>query len=159
MLIYFLTRTPLYVWAIFVYLLFVGYQSTKPKTIWIPFLFTVPVILTISKIIFSHDNNTAIIILSCLIGLSIGTFFAIKQKNIQFILEKNSIHLPGSYTTLILLLTLFACKYTLGALKEINPDLYHSHSYIDTIITFLFAGYSLGKAITYTVCFLYKKYR
>jgi len=154
-----ITNTPLYVWGIFIYLMILGYIATKTRTIWVPKLFIIPLILTLLKFQKLISVNVLWTIIPWIIGLNLGIIKALLNKKVIYIISNNSIQLPGSYTTLVMFLILFLTRYSLGFLQHFNPEMSMLYSHLDTLITFLFAGYSLGKAGSYTSRFLQKKYR
>lgn len=152
-----ITQTPLYVWFILVYLLIIGWRATKPRTIWVPQLFLISFILMISKFPKLLSISMLYTVLPWILGLLIGTLVGIKHKKIEILMSKNSIRLPGSYSTLIMLLTLFFIKYSLNVLQFTHPNWYTTWAHADTAVTFIFAGYSFSKATTYTLRFLRAK--
>lgn len=66
--------TPLYVWAILCYLLFVGIKSIKTRVIYLPKLFIIPLILLAIKYktLLSDD---ALVFCLVIMGGSIASFF------------------------------------------------------------------------------------
>jgi len=154
-----ITNTPLYVWAIFIYLMTMGYIATKTRTIWVPKLFIIPLVLTLLKWQKIMSVSALWTIAPWLLGLNLGITKALMHKKVEYLISKNSIHLPGSYATLFMFLILFVAKYSLGFLQSVNPAMSTTYANMDTFITFLFAGYSLGKAGAYTSGFLKAKYR
>jgi len=154
-----ITNTPVYVWAIFIYLMTMGCIATKTRTIWVPKLFIIPVVLTILKWHKLLSVSILWTVAPWILGLNLGITKALLNKKMECLTAKNSIQLPGSYTTLFMFLILFIAKYSLGFLQSINPAMSTTYANMDTFITFLFAGYSLGKAGAYTSRFLKAKYR
>lgn len=152
-----ITQTPIYAWILLLYLLCIGWRATKPRTIWVPQLFLVPFILTLSKLSKLLSVNLIYTLAPWIVGLMIGTFAGSQHKKIEFLLSKNAIRLPGSWMTLIMFLVLFGAKYSLNMLQAINTQWCITCINLDTILTFIFAGYSFSKATTYTIRFLKAK--
>jgi hypothetical protein len=154
-----ITRTPMYVWGIFIYLIIIGMRATKTRTIWIPQLFLIPFALTLLRLPKLISMSLLWTFSPWLVGINLGITIALMNKKLVFLLDKNSIQLPGSYHTLVMFLTLFMMRYSLGFLQQSNHDAYASYANLDTMVTFLFAGYSFGKATTYTYRFLRLKWQ
>lgn len=141
--------TPLYVWAILIYLLFVGIKSIKTRVVYLPKLFIIPLILPAIKykILFSED---ALVFCLMIIVASIASFFIHTRNTIKVIKKEGSIEVPGNYGTLIILLSFFIVKYYFGYLKSADQDLYLKYSIIENIISGLFSGYFIGRALRFT---------
>ena len=157
MVIDLITQTPIYAWVLLLYLLFIGWRATKPRTIWVPQLFLVPFILTLSKFLKLLSVNLIYTLAPWIAGLLIGTLAGSQHKRIEFLLSKNAVRLPGSSMTLVMFLVLFGAKYSLNVLQTMNPDWCIICINLDTVLTFIFAGYSFSKATTYTIRFLQAK--
>jgi hypothetical protein len=79
--------TPLYVYSILAYLLFVGIKSTKTRVVHIPMLFVIPLILLAIKYktLFSEDVLVfCIVIMVC----SITSFFISAEDKIKVIKKR-----------------------------------------------------------------------
>lgn len=145
--------TPLYVWAILCYLLFVGIKSIKTRVIYLPKLFILPLILLAIKYktLLSDD---ALVFCLVIIGGSIASFFTNTGNTIKVIKKEWSIEVSGGYGTLIVLLSFFLVKYYFGYLKSTDPDLFFKYSIIESIISGLFSGYFIGRALAFTYQYL-----
>lgn len=152
-----INQTPVYIWIIFIYVLLRGYQATKSRSIPISRLFVMPIVFTLLKIQQLHAYDLLPIAIAWALGTMIGSAVAYYDGKVSFKTTTNKIHMPGSKTTLVLLLILFTCKYCLGMLKVVQPEHHTEYALADIIITFLFAGFTLGKAVTYTIRFFHKK--
>lgn len=145
--------TPLYVWAILCYLLFVGIKSIKTRVIYLPKLFIIPLTwLAINYKTLLSDN--ALIFCLVIMGGSIASFFINKGNTIKIIKKECSIEVPGGYGTLIVLLSFFLVKYYFGYLKSTDPDLFLKYSIIEIIISGLFSGYFIGRPLAFTYQYL-----
>lgn len=158
MLSHIMHKVPVYPFFILLYLLFIGWRATKPRVIWVPQLFLIPLILTISKFTKLLSTDLVFTITPLIAGIVIGTMVGIRHSKIEFLYAQNSVRLPGSKTTLGMFLILFAVKSGLNAAQTIRPDWCATCMNFDTILTFLFAGYSFSKAMTYTLRFIQKKH-
>ena len=141
--------TPWYVWGILGYVLYIGIQSTKIRTIWIPRLFIIPVILIGLKVsdFLNAGLITGISYLFCLAaGCTMGYFF-ISGRIIEFNKKDPYIKLSGSYQTLVLLVSIFIIKYFFGFLKSTKPEIIQDYIYLEDLISLLISGYFLGSAL------------
>ena len=115
----FLINTPVYVYFIFSYLLFIGIKSTKKRII----SFFRVIILVILFIYLSINNILKFPVNSLdfiLLGLSLLVFSSISWKltslqKIKVDKEKLLFSLPGTWTNLIVLLLIFTTKYYIVA--------------------------------------------
>ncbi len=147
----FILYTPWWVWAILVYVLFIGMKTLQTRVVFIPQLFLIPLILIALKykIMFSEMLSSYVGFL--LLGLAIGIYFA--YKSLSVINKKEcTVKIEGSSSTLILLLSFFGVKYLLVYLQE-TQTLSMNYLLFDTAISAVLSGYFLGKAFY----FLYKK--
>lgn len=62
--------------------------------------------------------------------------------------------MPGGYGTFIVLLSFFLVKYYFGYLKSTDPELFLKYSIIESIISGLFSGYFIGRALAFTYQYL-----
>ena len=149
-----ITTTPLYVWAILAYLLFVGIKAMRNRIVYLPKFFIIPAVLIglKYKVFFSEDNM--IYIGFMLLGLSVG-FITAQKTVIKILREVKSIELPGNYSTIIILITFFLIKYIFGYLETTNHELVNPYLYIENSISGILAGYFLGRS----VCYVYRFYK
>ncbi len=145
--------TPSYVWTILCYLLFVGIKSIKTRVLYILKLFIIPLILLAIKYktLLSDD---ALVFYLVIIGGSIATFFINTGNTIKVINKEGAIEVAGGYGMLIILLSFFIVKYYFGYLKSTDPDLFLKYSIIESVISGLFSGYFIGRALRYTYKYL-----
>ncbi|MCC2647193.1 MAG: hypothetical protein K0R02_1258 [Rickettsiaceae bacterium] len=149
-----LSGTPLWVWGILAYLLFVGIKSIKEHVVSLPKLFIIPLVLIGMKYkLFLHSGILIIstYILSLLLGVIIG-FFLNKNLSFKIVKDISAIILPGSYYTIMILLSFFSVKYIFGYLSVVAPDLATKYFIIENFLSGIFTGYFLGRAFA----FLYK---
>lgn len=145
--------TPLYVWAILVYLLFVGIKSMKTRVVYLPKLFVIPLILLAIKYKTLLSIDALVFCLVILVGSAISFFMHFMYK-IRVIKREGSIEVPGSYGTLIILFSFFIVKYYFGYLKSADHDLFLKYALIENIISGLFSGYFIGRALVFTYKYL-----
>ena len=143
-----LTSTPLYAWAIFCYLLLVGFKATKNRIVYLPKLLVIPLVLLGLKyqILFSEEIwlYLGFVLMGFLIGLIMTT-----KSFIKILKDSKSIELPGSYSVMVILLLFFTVKYIFGYLNATDFDLYTKYLFVETSISGLISGYFLGKLAYY----------
>lgn len=150
-----ISGTPVWVWVIFVYLSLVGLKATRNRVIYLPKLYIIPIILIglQYETFFSKNNFYIALYLSLLfIGLGVGILSVLKTP-IKILKDLKSIELPGSYSTLIILLLFFCVKYIFGYLEATNPILYGQYEFFEISINAAFSGFFLGRTLTYTYRF------
>lgn len=150
-----ITGTPIWVWAVFIYLLLVGLKATHNRTIYLPKLYIIPVILIGLKYqTFISGNYFYIMLYLLFLCIGIGTgILSVFRAPTKIFKDLKSIELPGNYSTLIILLLFFLIKYTFGYLQVTNPTIANQYALLELSIEGAFSGYFLGKTLYYTYRF------
>jgi len=151
-----ISGTPWWVWIIFAYILYLGFASTKPRIVWLPKLFIIPIILMSIKVntLFTAGNHIlTYYALSALLGFVIGYLHTMRQ-NFEILKAQMSVRLEGSWLTLVLLLAFFCVKYIFGFMSYEMPQLAEEYKTIELAICGLFSWYFLGRAIAYSVAYI-----
>ena len=152
-----ISGTPLWVWAIFAYLIFIGIKSLDSQKIFLPRLLIIPVLMLglRYKVFLLNDGILPLLYLlsGLVLGLGLGIFSATVTK-IKQTQKYLTIELPGSPAMLIILILFFCEKYAFGYIQATNQVLAKSLLIYDFSIGGLFSGYLLGK----TIWFLYTSY-
>ncbi|PCI75543.1 hypothetical protein COB21_05550 [Candidatus Aerophobetes bacterium] len=146
-----LYHTPLWVWLVFGYLFFIGIRALKPRVVYIPTLFIIPLVLSALKWKLFLENSPLIWVsyFACLAVSSFISFKCVGKQKIKLMPKPMSIQLPGTYSVLIIWMTFFAMKYFFGFLNATQHALYNNLAVLDIGINGVFSGYFLGKAIHY----------
>ncbi len=154
-------RTPIWVWALFAFLLFIGIRALKPTTASFARLAILPVVFLAWGLSGFATNyglrpvGIAVWLAALVVGAGIGWLLA-RMIEIRADKEHGLIRLPGTAVNLVLILIIFATKYTLGVLAGIRPSITGELLYMATdvgvsgLLTGMFAGRLLG---------LWRKYR
>ncbi|NQY42894.1 MAG: hypothetical protein HRT87_06115 [Legionellales bacterium] len=146
-----LSGTPTWVWVILGYLFFVGILATKQRIVYIPKLFIIPIVLFILKYKQLINSSTTIFIVY-LFSLGVAIFISFKYTEKQKLLiipEQFAVKIPGTYSTLLLLLAFFTIKYIFGFLKSKNISLYNEIKIVEFCLTGIFSGYFFGMALNH----------
>ena len=102
----------------------------------------------------SPISDDALVFCLVIMGGSIASFFINTGNTIKVIKKEWSIEVPGGYGALIVLLSFFIVKYYFGYLKSTDPELLLKYSIIEAVISGLFSGYFIGRALRYTYKYL-----
>lgn len=129
-----LRHTPTWVYLVFFYLLFIGIKSLRDREL--PFfkIFIVPAIffyISLSSLLknFHLESSTILVwIFAIFLGITIG-FLQYQKQGVKFLKEKNTFQIPGSYSTLVLFLIIFASKYYFGYGLARDPALLEQKSF------------------------------
>ncbi len=153
-----IAATPFWVWLLLIYLLFVGIRSSRQRVIYLPKLFIAPLIFLGIKYKAFLSQDSIWFCLAILVGITIG-FLSYMKSTIEVISDSMSVKIPGSYSTLLIFIIFFLLKYYFGYLESANKDLATKYLLFEVVISGLFSGYFLGKAIFFSYKFLVEKNR
>jgi hypothetical protein len=156
--------TPLFVWAIFVLLLIRGVQGMKTKTIFFPKILILPTVLflfSIAGILSQYGLNIFAVggyVIALLLGILTRWLFVHNQK-LEIDKVQRTITVPGTASTLFLILAIFTIKYIFGYLHAVNPELAQNNMYFisaEITLSGLITGLFLGKALNYIYKYIQK---
>ena len=148
-------RTPYWVWALFAFLLFIGIRGLKPTTAPFARLAVLPVVFLawgLSGFATTYGLRPvgmAVWIAALAVGVGFGWLVA-RSIEIHADKERGLIRLPGNTLNLVLILIIFATKYTLGVLAGFRPSITGELLYMATdvgvsgLLTGMFAGRLFG---------------
>ena len=149
------SRTPLWVWVLLAFLLFIGIRALKPATVSFARLAILPIVFLawgLSGFFTSYGVQllgAGVWIAAVVIGVGLG-LLAARSIEIHADKTRRLIRLPGGTLTLALILIIFATKYTLGVLASMRPTITAELLYMATDVgvsgwlTGIFAGRLLG---------------
>jgi hypothetical protein len=150
-----IARTPYWVWALLAFLLFIGIRSLRPTTASFARLAILPVVFLAWGLSGFATNygprpvGIAVWLVALVIGAGIGWLVA-RSIEIHADQERGFIRLPGTAVNLVLILIIFATKYTLGIQASMRPGITGELLYmgidvgISGLLTGLFAGRLFG---------------
>ena len=142
MFVQIITHTPIWVWAIFVLLLWLGFKQSQPSTPGLKRITLIPLAmlgLSLYGVISVFGSAGALLLAwGCSLVLA-ATLIA--QQPVQQGAHYNSwtqrFGLPGSWVPLMLMMGIFMTKYGAGITAAMRPDLLH------------------GAAFSYSICAVY----
>lgn len=157
-----LVHTPWWVYLLFFYLLKVGFDATKTRVVSQKKLLILPIVflaLSLSTLLNSLHSTTPILLLY-LLSLSFGTgggWLLVRNTNLQFDQKKKLVKVPGSWTPLILIMTIFGTKYALRYSLAVDPALADNRNF--AILILGISGLCTGLLIGRVSCFLLRKHK
>lgn len=150
------SHTPVLVYFILGYLLFIGLRARKPRTI---SLYTQALFASIFLGISIHNligiNNSKIYSAPLwLVCISIGGLIGwriVRKWVLKFDREKKLVSLPGTWSTFIILMALFSTKYFVGVKTTLDPALKNHPPFCLTFLSIFacFTGIFLGRFLNY----------
>ena len=147
--------TPLWVWALLAFLLFIGIRALRPTTASFARLAILPAVFLawgLSGFATTYGLRPvgiAVWIAALAIGVGIGWLLA-RSIEIHADKEHGLIRIPGNSLNLVLILIIFATKYTLGVMAGMRPSIAGELLYMATdvgvsgLLTGMFAGRLFG---------------
>ncbi len=150
-------QTPWWVFALFAGLLLIGLKAVQPRVITVKKLWLLPLVFTIWNLVWLYERVQGhySLIVFWFLGLAFGGFFGwllIRRWKIKAV-SRNWIALPGTWSTLILILSVFIVRYFFVFNYETHPEAAHhlflSDALISGIITGIFIGRAAGLLLKY----------
>lgn len=152
----FLIQTPLWAWAILVYLLIRGIKARRPAHTTLGKIAIIPVLLTAWGMydLIRHHDLTAGTIGTWLLGIAAGAAIGwriVARFDITADRATGTLHRPADLSLLPLLLVTFAVKYAFGVIAAVNPALLATPviGIADIVLSGLFSGIFIGKFLRY----------
>lgn len=151
-------QTPWWVYALFAGLMLIGLRATQPRIMTVKKLWLLPLVFTVWNLVWLEErvHGHYSLIVFWLIGLSFGGFFGwltIRRWVVKAV-RSDSISLPGTWSTLILILLVFVIRYFFIFNYETHPEaashLFLSDALISGSITGIFIGRAVGLILKYT---------
>ena len=124
MIIGILTHTPLYVWAIFALIVFMGFQRTRDRTIQVWRLFIFPVLMIVTAV--SGMIGAGLSVLPAILaGLAVGgvSGWLLERDGATRRLADGRLWLRGEWWSFVQVLLIFGFRYSLAVVTAINPTL------------------------------------
>lgn len=117
--------TPVWVFIVFGYVLFIGIQALKARTVPVLRLFILPAAFLLWGVYAALNKlSSPIAVLTYIITLLLGSMLSwlyYRKLKIKVDHSQQTVTLPGSSVTLILVLLIFSAKYFFGYIYATNP--------------------------------------
>jgi uncharacterized protein DUF6622 len=145
-----LIHTPLWVWPLFAYLVWLGIQAMRPRTTTIWRSLIVPAIFIIWGLsgLVSQSQNTVLPLVAWLAAaLVLGATGFLLAKPFELDHTTGEIKRPGSIVPLIRNLTIFALQYTVRVIMAIDPEARLTATVVGRAVGGAMTGYFLGRTV------------
>src|SRR5229473_1483871 len=122
-----ISKIPVYVWPLFALLLMGGLRARKTGMVPLNLMLAIPsVFFTWSLFSFFSKYVDPISIFLWIFCLAVGLFIGyshIQKLKLQFDKQKKMVEIPGSWIPLILSMSIFTVKFSIGMLGSLFPEL------------------------------------
>lgn len=153
------TGAPWWVYVLFIYLVTIGLEATKSRAISIKKIAIFP-LLFLGWSIYDLYTKVQLGLFSMIpvwiVSLGVGIYLGIKVVS-SWRISKNhtrqEIIIPGNYSTLVLVVLVFAIKFFWGSLYATEKEVSYWIYFGDTVTSALIAGSFVGRSL-----FFFKSY-
>lgn len=148
--IVFLAKTPVWVWFVLAYVLFVGYKSLRPRSVKVYQLAVMPLIFLSMKYAFFMNASSSDVSMYkgyAILGGFIGWYVGLCEE-ISFSSDGSTVNLPPNYYTLPLLGLFFIFKFFLGYVKSTDLSLYSHFQTAEIVTSACIFGFFFGKNLS-----------
>jgi hypothetical protein len=126
MLIQILRNAPVWVWPLLAALIALGLSQRRDRSIPLPRATIVPVMMVGLSLLgtASASGVQSAALLAWAAGLAVGTMVADAAhlwRGITWLALERRLQVPGSWAPLVLILSIFATKFVVGALVSVQP--------------------------------------
>jgi hypothetical protein len=119
-----MSEIPFYVWPVFVVLLVGGLKARKTTSMPLTALVLIPLAFFIWSFFSLYQTYDTIALSIWILSLSAGVFIGYKHmQGYELRFFKKQVELPGSWIPLILSMSIFTSKFSLGVMGSLFPDL------------------------------------
>ncbi len=146
-----LRGAPWWVYVLFIILVRMGLQSTKPRTITLQRLGLFPLVFIVWSILRLYQNNGfefPSLIFWWVLSLGIGAYLGVKEVSswkIHVDKEKKTITIPGNYSTIVFIFAIFILNFFWGYFYATLVNVPYWIRLIDTISTTICTGLFVGR--------------
>ena len=146
------TATPPYVWGLFIYLVFMGVKALRPRTIFVPQMYVMPLVMFALKsyLLAGAPREVFLAFVVSLIVAMCAGFASTLRMRATFYKDNLFVKLNGGVETLVVSLLFFATRYVFGYLRATDPALAPLLVILDASTSGAFCGLMLGRALGIT---------
>ena len=114
-----LSRTPPWVWGVFITLIFLGYHQSKKRAVSRETLFVLPTVMIIFSLVgvtssFGFNFLPFVAWVFGFVSIAALGVWHMKPSGIEYIANSRSYRIPGSWLPLALMMAIFSIKYVIG---------------------------------------------
>lgn len=147
---------PWWVYVLFFYLLSIGLRATKTNVISLKRLFVLPILLvamsihTLLTAVQFNFFNVAIWVITLIIGIYAG-WQQVHARKMRVDKKQLLFEVPGTWSTLILIMLIFVVKFFFGYELAVNPNLVQNVLFVFSMLATsgLFTGFFVGRLVAY----------
>lgn len=154
----FLQQTPWWVYLIFIYLLLIGVKAARPNVVSLYKLLILPVLfswMSVETLLSSFVLSPAVIscFVAVLVLLIVVGYVQVSRMDCQVDKPHMLIRVPGTWTTMVVVLLIFGVKYYFGYKMAQDPNVIHDlgFEYLFIVVSSGCTGYFIGKVVAYAV--------
>lgn len=148
-----LSHTPLWVFGLFIFLIMLGLQQSRSRTVEAKIIFLLPIgmmFLSFMGLISSFGVSLLPILLwaSSLLSLVIVTYRFFPLRSVRYNQAHKLFHIQGSWVPLALMMAIFFTKYFVGVVSSLKPEIVTSVVFT-VLLSSLYGVYSgifMGRA-------------
>lgn len=146
MVIEIIKHTPLWVFALLIMLLALGYQQSRDRVVKKLVIYILPLAMVIMSYfgVFSIFGVSVLALFCWLLGLAVTTYIGTKYLSVQgvtFNQTTGNFFIPGSWVPMLLIMAIFLTKYVVGVLGAIAPVVLET-AVFTVICSTLYGAYS-----------------
>ena len=154
-------QTPIWVYALFFYLVFLGVKSSHSGYVRISKLMIVPSVfsgLSLYNVALNSMPFSEVIawVLSVFVGGVFGAW-RVWYTGVRYDMQKRQVYLTGSWVPMIVFMTIFVSKYIFGFVKATNLELYNNPLF--HLIYTAVSGACVGQFVGVLVYCWYVRYK
>lgn len=144
------THTPIWVWAVFALVAFMGYQRTRDRTVQLWRMFILPVLMvvtSVSSIIGGGFGVLPAIVVGFVIGGTTG--WLLERDGATRRLPDGKVWLRGEWLPMVQVLAIFLFRYSTTVIGIVNPALGADLAYhlVTTLVSSLLSSMMLGRTL------------
>lgn len=146
-----LSETPWWVYVLFFGLVSIGFAAARPRVVSLRRLLILPLVFTLWNLAWLNEriHGRHSLLVFWILGLAIGSYFggmSVRKWIVKADRQQEKVHLPGSWSTLVLILLVFAVRYFFVYHYERFPDTSSDLYTYDAAISGLITGIFMGRA-------------
>ena len=145
-----LIHTPIWVFPLFAYLVWLGIKAMQPRTTTIWRSLIVPAIFIVwglSRLLSGYQHGFAPLLSWTVASLALAPVGLLTAKPFELDHVTGQINRPGSPIPLLRNVTIFALQYTVAVIAAVNPDGLAVASLIGRAVSGAMTGYFLGRTV------------
>src|SRR4051794_591212 len=145
-----LIHTPIWVFALFAYLVWLGIKAMQPRTTTIWRSLIVPAIFIVwglSRLLSDYQHGMAPLVSWIIAALALASVGLLTARPFELDHVTGQIHRPGSPIPLVRNVTIFALQYTVAVIAAVHPEGLTVVPLFGRAISAAMTGYFIGRTI------------